>query len=59
MLGFPDFQIFLAYILCILSMILCVVYGIINWNKGAENEDEQINEELIWEEEEHYIEDNL
>jgi hypothetical protein len=40
-------------------MILCVVYGIINWNKGAENEDEQINEELIWEEEEHYIEDNL
>ncbi|HOJ49349.1 MAG TPA: hypothetical protein PKW55_00880 [Spirochaetota bacterium] len=28
--------IYLAYILTILSVLLCVIYGIINWNKGDE-----------------------
>lgn len=35
-LGIPDPWIWMAYILCILSMLLCVVYGLINWNKGEE-----------------------
>lgn len=59
MLGLADFQIFLAYILCILSALLCIVYGIKNWNKGQENEVDEINEELKWEEKEHNIEERL
>lgn len=36
MLGFGDFGIFAAYSLCILSTLACVIYGLVNWNKGAE-----------------------
>jgi hypothetical protein len=36
MLGIQDIWVWLAYILCILSTLLCVVYGFINWNKGEE-----------------------
>ncbi|MGF7184377.1 hypothetical protein GGQ84_000460 [Desulfitispora alkaliphila] len=32
MLGIPDFSIFLAYGLSILGGILCLAYGVINWN---------------------------
>jgi hypothetical protein len=37
MLGIEDPKIWSAYILCILSAVFCVVYGVINWNKGEEN----------------------
>mgnify|MGYP006276219461 CR=1 FL=1 len=36
MLGLDDPMIWLAYLLCILSALLCLVYGAINWNKGGE-----------------------
>lgn len=36
MLGLADFNIFLVFILCILSTIFCVVYGVINWNRGED-----------------------
>ncbi len=36
MLGIEDKWVWLAYLLCILSTILCVVYGLINWNRGDE-----------------------
>jgi hypothetical protein len=36
MLGFQDFWVAAAYWLCILSTLLCVVYGLKNWNKGDE-----------------------
>lgn len=49
MLGIPDASIWLAYILCILSAGACVAYGLVNWNKGAENESNQIQEEAKWE----------
>lgn len=45
MLGIPDFWIWSAYILCILSAIGCVVYGLVNWNKGGDNEQKQILKE--------------
>lgn len=45
MLGMPDHWIWSAFILCILSAGACVVYGLVNWNKGAENEQTQIQEE--------------
>jgi hypothetical protein len=38
MLGLADGQILLVYILSILSALLCVVYGLINWNKSDEDE---------------------
>ncbi|NJD04432.1 MAG: hypothetical protein FIA99_17985 [Ruminiclostridium sp.] len=49
MLGIPDASIWLAYILCILSAGACIVYGLINWNKGSENEQIHIQEEVKWE----------
>ncbi len=48
-LGIPDFQIFTVYLLCILSTVACVIYGLINWNKGGEDEIKQIKEEAAWE----------
>lgn len=47
-LGINDPWVWSAYILTILSMLLCVVYGIINWNKGGEDEEEQITEQIEW-----------
>ena len=35
MLGMDDGSVFAAYALCILSALLCVVFGIVNWNKGG------------------------
>lgn len=49
MLGIKDFWIWSAYILCLLSTVACVVYGLVNWNKGGENESLEIQEELKWE----------
>ncbi|MDI6643714.1 MAG: hypothetical protein QME14_01550 [Methanobacteriaceae archaeon] len=57
MLGINDPWIWGAYILCILSALLCVVYGIINWNKGAEHEEEEIMEEIEWHEKEKEMEE--
>ncbi len=59
MLGITDAGIWSAYLLCILSTLLCVVYGIINWNKGNESESEEIAEELKWQEIEQEIEETL
>jgi hypothetical protein len=33
MLGFSGVSIFLAYILCILSTVFCIIYGVVMWNK--------------------------
>jgi hypothetical protein len=59
MLGIPDVSILLVYILCILSAALCLVYGIINWNKGAEIEKDQIEEVIKWEKDEVLIDEKL
>lgn len=59
MFNIPDFWIWSAYLLCILSTIGCVVYGLINWNKGGEDEPKQIKEEAVWEEADKEVEENL
>ncbi|MDQ2085727.1 hypothetical protein RBH29_04670 [Herbivorax sp. ANBcel31] len=59
MLGLPDFWIWSVYLLCILSTVVCVVYGLLNWNKGIESEEMDIKEEETWEEKEREIESNL
>jgi hypothetical protein len=46
-------SIWLAYLLSILAAILCVVYGILKWNKGAEKVSK---EDIHWAEEEKKIE---
>lgn len=58
MFKIPDFGIWFAYLLCILSGLACVVYGLLNWNKG-DNSDNQIKEELQWEKNENEVEANL
>lgn len=59
MFGLKDPIIFLAYLLSVLGAIGCVVYGVLNWNKGGEHEKEEIKEEAKWEEEEKKIDENL
>jgi hypothetical protein len=59
MIGITDPWILLAYLLCVASAIICIVYGVKNWNKGAENEPIEIEEEQQWQIEETKIEENL
>lgn len=58
-IGIPDFGILSAYLLCILSALVCVVYGLYNWNKGGEVESQQIQEEADWELAQEKIDANL
>lgn len=56
MLGIEDKGVLAAYLLCIAAAILCVVYGIINWNRGDDTvepddikwaaEEQKVTEEL-------------
>ena len=58
MLGMGDVSIFLAYILCIASTVACVIYGVINWNRGAEPE-EEIQKDKDWEKKDTEIKEDL
>jgi hypothetical protein len=56
MLGIDDKFVWLAYVLCVGSTVLCVVYAYINWNTG----DDKIEEaDLKWEVEEEKVERDL
>ncbi len=57
-LGIPDPWAWSAYLLCILITLFCVIYGVLNWNSGGEDEEEQIMEEIRWEEEERKMEED-
>ncbi len=59
MLGMGDFQIFLVFILCILSGLLCIGYGIMKWNKGEDPTSREIKEEVEWDKTEAEISENL
>ena len=50
MLGIDDPWIWGVYLLCVLSALLCVVYGIIHWNREGELEALEIKETAAWEE---------
>jgi len=56
LLGLEAPAIWLAYLLSILSALLCVIYGFINWNKGQEGVTE---EDQNWIKEEKEIEAEL
>lgn len=34
MFGIEDPQVWLAYLACVSGAVFCVLYGIVNWNKG-------------------------
>ena len=36
MLGIADSGVWAAYVLCVVSVLFCAVYGVANWNKGDE-----------------------
>jgi hypothetical protein len=59
MLGLGDFWVSLVFVLLILSTLLCVVYGAINWNKGGVDDEIIQQEEDRWEKDEREIEDKL
>jgi len=50
MLGLSGVGVLLAYTLSIAAALLCVVYGIKNWNVPAEDVvSREIDEEIVWE----------
>ena len=55
MFGIPDPAIWLGYLLAILSLVACVVYGIINWNKGSDPAPPELVEDLEWEQKDEEI----
>lgn len=60
MLGFADFWIALAYLLCIASTILCIVYGAMRWNHGGDELPEPPADlDKKWDEEEERIEETV
>lgn len=57
MLGIDDGWVVSAYLLCVLSTVLCVGYGVLNWNRGDEP---QKAEDAAWaKEEKEEIEESL
>lgn len=58
MFGISDPGIYLAYLLVFLCVIFAVVYGIINWNKGGNDSEKPLEEDLKWEKEEYKIKED-
>jgi len=56
MLGLGDFWVFLAYILCIGSALLCIVYSFLRWN---ENVEDVLPSDVSWLTEEAQIEQEI
>ena len=55
-LGISDPGVWSAYLLCILSAIFCVIYGMLHWDKG----DEEIHpEDIKWVKDEKQVEEEL
>jgi len=56
-LGLTDPWIITAYLGCILSAALCLVYGLFTWNKGAEEAPKPVDKE--WAEHEDKISEEM
>lgn len=59
MLGFAGYGVYLAYVLCIASALLCVLYGWLKWNEAEGDEAKEISEEVKWEKEDDKVADSL
>lgn len=51
-LGFSDPWVFAGFGITILSAVFCVIYGILNWNRGSIEKEGDYREEIQWEREE-------
>ncbi len=58
MLGLEGVAVPLGFILTILSTLLCIIYGILNWNKGYVTE-EELRQEKNWKEVEAEVQSSL
>ena len=56
MLGLENPSVWLAYLLCFVSTLFCIVYGVLNWNKG---EEKVYDEDVTWVKDEKEVEDEL
>jgi hypothetical protein len=56
MIGIEDPWVALAYVLCLGSAALCLLYGWLNWNRGEESLQE---EDVHWAAEEDKVEEKL
>ncbi len=45
MLGMGDWSVALAYWLNIVAVVICVVYGAINWNRGNDHFEDDTDQE--------------
>lgn len=59
MFGLGDIWVSSALVLSILSVAVCIIYGIINWNKGHDDEVHQMNEEIKWQVEDSKLEEKF
>ncbi len=58
MLGLGSFEMALAYILCIVASVICVIYGIINWNNTGKTK-EELQDIIDWQKEERELEEGM
>jgi hypothetical protein len=56
--GIEDKYVAAAYILCVASTVLCIIYGVINWNKGND-QPQPSAEDVKWAQEEKKVEEEL
>ena len=59
MFGIDDPGIYLGYLLTFISLVIGVVYGIMNWNKGKESDMRAIKKDLKWEKKNMKLKDDL
>ena len=60
MLGIDDPAIYLGYLFSIFSLILCIVYGAVTWNKGdVSDKEEEIQEDIKWDKQEELLNDEF
>ncbi len=50
MFGIEDPSIYIAYLLIFACLIFSIIYGIVNWNKGMNEDDSVIQENMSYEE---------
>ena len=57
MFGLKGVAVHLGLILSLLSTLLCIIYGVFNWNKGMIT-DEELKQEEMWNEEDEKVKEN-
>ncbi len=59
MFGIEDPVIYIGYLLTVLSLVLCIVYGAMNWNKGEDPEEKELEIDMQGEEKEEEIKSQI